>query len=198
MTEPALTRGAVTRTRIVDIAREILATGGLEHFVLREIAKQAAVQLGNLQYYFPTRDDLLEAVIREEFEHNLDAIRALDTRTADLASYIAEFSELLIREYTGVGGKVWPVLTVLHLHHRRFRYLSQEIYQQHFDILIAALRRFGVSGDTPALRQKARLITALLDGASLQAHARPHSRHSREWRSLCYQTAELAHAIAAA
>jgi len=70
-------RGEASRTRILATARDTLATRGLEGFVMREIAKRAVMQLGNLQYYFPTRGDLLEAVIRTEFEHNLATIRSL-------------------------------------------------------------------------------------------------------------------------
>lgn len=189
-------RGTASRARILDTAREILAAEGLEGFVMREIAKRADMRLGNLQYYFPTRDDLLEAVIREEFKHNLTAIQSLDETEASLAGYITRFSDLLIREYTGIGGNIWPILTVLHLHNRRFRQLSEEVYQQHFDTLIDAMRHFGVSGNTASLREKARLITAIIDGAALQAHAGPHSSRSRNWRSLCRKTAEIAVAIA--
>jgi len=196
MSELAIKRGEASRRRILDTAAKILATEGLERFVLREIAKRADMQLGNLQYYFPTRDDLLEAVIRAEFEHNLATIRSLDERATSIKDFVEQFSDLLIREYTGMGGNIWPVLTLLHLHNRRFRQLSEEIYQQHFDTLIDAMRRFGVSGGTATLREKARLITAVIDGASLQAHTGPHSGRSRNWQSLCRKIAEIAVAIA--
>jgi len=196
MSELAIKRGEASRRRILETAAKILATEGLERFVLREIAKRADMQLGNLQYYFATRDDLLEAVIRAEFEHNLATIRSLDDRATSIKDYVEQFSDLLIREYTGIGGNIWPVLTLLHLHNRRFRQLSEEISQQHFDTLIDAMRRFGVSGGTATLREKARLITAVIDGASLQAHTGPHSGRSRNWQSLCRKIAEIAVAIA--
>ena len=198
MNEIAKKRSELSRKRLLDTAREVLANEGLDCFVLREIAKRAEMQLGNLQYYFPTRDDLLEAVIREEFEHNLSAMRALEDSAKSLRDYTEQLTELLINEYTGIGGNIWPVLTLLHLHSRRFRRLSEEIYQQHFDIVIDALRRFGVHGNTGKLREKARLLTAIIDGATLQAHAGPHSRDSRAWKSLCRETARIALTIAEA
>lgn len=196
MNELATRRGAATRSRIVDVAREILATNGLERFVLREIAKRADIQLGNLQYYFPTREDLLEAVIREEFQHNLGAVAELQDNAVNLRDYLEKFTTMLVSEYTGIGGNIWPVLTVLHLHNRRFRHLSEEIYQQHFDVIIDGMRHFGVTGNSATLREKARLITAVIDGASLQAHTGPHSSKSRDWRSLCNHTMKLAVSIA--
>ena len=145
---------------------------------------------------FPTRDDLLEAVVESEFERNLLAMRGLDEQATGLKDYMQRLSQLLIAEYTSVGGNIWPVLNLLHLHNRRFRRLSAEIYRQHFDIIIAAMQKFGVAGTSGALLEKARLITAVIDGASLQAHAGPHSSASRSWKSLCRKTGEMAVAIA--
>ncbi len=196
MTELAMKRGEASRTRILETARDTLATQGLEGFVMREIAKRADMQLGNLQYYFPTRGDLLEAVIRTEFEHNLATIRSLNEQATSLKDYVDQLSDLLLQEYTGIGGNIWPVLTLLHLHNRRFRQLSEEIYQRHFDTLVDAMRRFDVSGSTAALSEKARLITALIDGAALQAHAGPHSRKKGSWQSWCRKIGQTAVAIA--
>ena len=196
MSATAMTRGEASRFRILETARDVLATEGLDRFTLRDIAKRADMRLGNLQYYFPTRDDLLEAVIQSEFEDNLRAMRGLEQQTTSVDDYMQRLAELLIAEYTSVGGNIWPVLNLLHLHNRRFRRLSAEIYRQHFDIIVAAMQKFGVSGTTSALFEKARLITAVIDGATLQAHAGPHSDASRSWKSLCRKTGEMAVAIA--
>ena len=123
-------------------------------------------------------------------------MRALDERATDLRDYMQRLSELLIEEYTSVGGNIWPVLNLLHLHNRRFRQLSAVIYQQHFDIIAAAMRKFGVTDKPDRLLEKARVITAAIDGASLQAHAGPHSNASRSWKSLCKKTGEMVVAIA--
>lgn len=196
MSEAALSRGEASRQRILDTARTLLEEDGLERFILREIAKRCEMGLGNLQYYFSTRDDLLAAVIRSEFERNLARIRALDDEANDLASHLERFSELLIREYTSPGGKIWSVLSLLRLHSPRFRRLSEEIYQEHYDLLVDAMRSFGISGGSDALREKARLITALLDGAALQAHAGPHSRDSQSWRLFREKVAEIVVGVA--
>lgn len=198
MSTTAIKRGEASRARILDTARDILAKEGLDRFVLRGIAKRAGMRLGNLQYYFSTRDDLLEAVIHAEFERNLQSMRTLGEQASSLRDYMQRLSHLLIEEYMSVGGNIWPVLNLLHLHTRRFRRQSSEIYQQHFDIIVAALRKFGVEGKPGALLEKARLITAIIDGAALQAHAGPHSRASRSWQSLRRKTGEMAVAIAEA
>lgn len=189
-------RGEQSRARILEAGRNALQEVGLEGFVLRGIADRAGMGLGNLQYYFPTRDDLLAAVIRDECERNLSHLAYFEKEDGDLASYLERVSERLIREYTGPGGGIWSVLLLLRLHNPRFRRLSEEIYQGHYDSLIDAMRSFGVSGSSASLREKARLITALLDGATLQAHAGPHSRDSEAWRAFCVKIAKIVVAVA--
>ena len=198
MAEAIQTRGELSRMRLLDVARTVLEEEGLERFVLRGIADRADMGLGNLQYYFPTRDDLLAAVVRSEFERNQERILSLDPSSGDLAIHLEHFSQLLIEEYTGTGGKIWAVLSLLRLHSSRFRRLSEEIYQLHYDTLIDAMRGFGVPGSSAELREKARLVTAVLDGAALQAHAGPHSRDRVSWRSFCEKIVELVVGVARA
>ena len=62
------------------------------------------MRLGNLQYYFRTCDDLLYAVIQSEFDHDVQMMRALDERATYLRDYMQRLTELLIEEYTSVGG----------------------------------------------------------------------------------------------
>lgn len=198
MAQAIQSRGELSRTRLLDVARTVLEEEGLERFVLRSIAERANMGLGNLQYYFPTRDDLLAAVVRSEFERNQERISSLDPSSGDLAAHLEHFSQLLIDEYTGAGGKIWAVLSLLRLHSSRFRRLSEEIYQQHYDTLIDAMRGFGVPDSSTELREKARLVTAILDGAALQAHAGPHSRDSATWQSFRDKIVELVVGVARA
>jgi AcrR family transcriptional regulator len=55
---------AVNRARIIAAAREALANGG--DLRLNAIARQAGVGQGTLYRHFPTRDDLLAEVYRED------------------------------------------------------------------------------------------------------------------------------------
>jgi AcrR family transcriptional regulator len=55
------------RERLVAAAREIFASEGIEASV-REIAQHAEVGMGTLYRHFPTRDDLVDAVLEDGFE----------------------------------------------------------------------------------------------------------------------------------
>lgn len=51
------------RDRLIEAAKTIFYRHGVTHTTLAEIAEQARVPLGNVYYYFRTKDALVEAVI---------------------------------------------------------------------------------------------------------------------------------------
>jgi AcrR family transcriptional regulator len=55
------------RARILEVARTVVAEQGTQAS-LRDIARRADVGLGTLYRHFPTRDEMLEALLRERFD----------------------------------------------------------------------------------------------------------------------------------
>lgn len=167
-------RGEARRAEILAAARATLVDHGLDHFVLRAIATTVGIELGNLQYYFATRADLLEAVMRAEFEHDVAAVRAarlrLDESTPD--DRYADLATALIHHWTIEGGAgVFTTLWQLASHDQRFRRLSAEIYETFYAEIQAMIRTADPSAAEPDLAARAHLMTALLDGVAMQIHA---------------------------
>ena len=65
------------RERLVDGARHALHAQGVESTTLADIANVADVPVGNVYYYFKTKDDLVQAVISAHVEE-------INTRLAEL------------------------------------------------------------------------------------------------------------------
>ena len=70
------------RDHLLAIARDLLATEGTDAS-LRDIARRAEVGLGTLYRHFPTREALLEALLRSGFDAL--AIRARELEASDAA-----------------------------------------------------------------------------------------------------------------
>lgn len=149
---------------LVEVARDVLAEGGLDAFAVRAVAARAGMTLGNLQYYFASRDDLLEAVIRTEFERDLAAFDGA-------SDSLTQLTRQLIANWGSASGVAWVTLTTLAYHSDRFRTLNREIYTSFYDQLGSTIRR--LDGDAPArdVALRARLMTSVLDGVALQIHA---------------------------
>ena len=69
-------KGSTTRAGILAEARRRLVADGYERLGMREVAEGCGIKLGNLQYYFPTVETLLLAVIEAEAAGDLETIRA--------------------------------------------------------------------------------------------------------------------------
>jgi AcrR family transcriptional regulator len=57
-----------TRRRILDTARELFNASGLHRVGVRDIARATGMSPGNLAYHFPTKDDLVAALVLELHE----------------------------------------------------------------------------------------------------------------------------------
>jgi AcrR family transcriptional regulator len=70
---------AEKRTRLIDAARELLHRRGIERTTLADVAEASGVPLGNVYYYFKTKNELIAAVVDSHLDEQQAAIDAFDT-----------------------------------------------------------------------------------------------------------------------
>jgi AcrR family transcriptional regulator len=69
--EPAATpKGAARAARILNETLAVITEHGHRTLTLEEIARRVGIAKGNLQYYFPTRGDLLRAAFAQQIDHH--------------------------------------------------------------------------------------------------------------------------------
>jgi TetR/AcrR family transcriptional regulator, transcriptional repressor for nem operon len=71
--------GLGKRERLVEGAREVFHAQGVEGTTLADIAKTAEVPLGNVYYYFKTKDELVEAVVASHVQDLREGLATLET-----------------------------------------------------------------------------------------------------------------------
>lgn len=165
-TQP-MTKGEQRRADVLQIARSHLITRGYEAFSMREVAADLGTKLGHIQYYFPTRDDLLEALVREEFRMNLAAIETVTHGVEPTISALEASVRKLVALWTSGGARVYVVMPFLAMHNERFRALNAEINSQFYDVIAQLLRAMAPETPERDLKTRARLITAVMDGGLL-------------------------------
>ena len=168
-----MTKGERRRAEILQLARTQLIARGYDAFSMREVAAAADTKIGHIQYYFPTRHDLLEALIREEFGANLKAVQTIIEQGHTARSTLEHIVRELVRLWLSDGAQIYIVMPFLALHEERFRKLSGEIYGRFIDMLADVLA--ATDPDIPAktIRMQARMITAVMDGRLFQTVSSP-------------------------
>ncbi|WP_164851233.1 TetR/AcrR family transcriptional regulator [Larkinella soli] len=125
--------------KIVDKALEMFNERGIEYVGLRELAAALGIRVGNLTYYFPTKDDLVNRLAQDLSRLN-DQLGG--AATPDLFSFLERFRKVCEHQirYRCL------LLSVVHLMERN-RVLS-ETYKE------TEKKRFGsIVGGLSALRQ---------------------------------------------
>ena len=69
------TKGELRRIALLDAAERVLVTSGNANATMRNIAAASDVRIGHLQHYFPTRSDLMQAVLERVLQRSLAWMR---------------------------------------------------------------------------------------------------------------------------
>ncbi|HTM46762.1 MAG TPA: TetR/AcrR family transcriptional regulator [Polyangiaceae bacterium] len=87
--------------RIIVSARRCFARSGVDGSTLRQIAKGARTSIGMVYYYFPTKEDLFQAVVEDVYSNLLADLQAvlkgpatIEERIVRLYQRVGEASEL--------------------------------------------------------------------------------------------------------
>jgi len=90
------------RERILSGARELFASGGVDAPV-DEITRHAGVGMGTLYRHFPTKDDLVDAVLEEAFDAYV-ALAEEAVAAADASTAFTTFLERVLELHAGNRG----------------------------------------------------------------------------------------------
>lgn len=135
---------------------------------MRELADELGIKLGNLQYYFNTREALILAVIEAEAAEDLARIRVHQSgASAPRDAFLAIVADLVTR-WRGSSGVLMSLMGTLALHSDAFRQLYRSVYAEFYRALEAPIKAMNptLTGDEVAVR--VRLVTALIDGSPMQ------------------------------
>ncbi|MCY0900444.1 MAG: TetR/AcrR family transcriptional regulator [Firmicutes bacterium] len=88
-TVPPTMRGQTTRAHIVETAYQLCAEEGLRRVRTRAVAHRAGVNIATLHYYFPTKRDLLVAVLEWLLNRFRDKAPRVSTLSEELHASVA-------------------------------------------------------------------------------------------------------------
>ncbi len=173
--------GVSTRDKIVDTATEFLKEEGYDDFGVREIARRAGIAPGNLGYYFPNKYTLLREVFRRQVGSLSDDMQALLDQAAGQSELTLVVIDLLMSLFyeSNEVFPLWWTIWALSPYDEELKRILDEVYVTFTAALVAAIGKTHPNLDKRRTKRMARVITALLDGASVQAHVGQTSSRRR-------------------
>ncbi|TCK25222.1 TetR/AcrR family transcriptional regulator [Pseudonocardia endophytica] len=177
---------SVRRAQLIGAARTALARDGVAGTSLRAVAAQAGVPLGTMQYVFPSKEKLLQAVIEDVVEEIAEVLQDSAELDRGLAHAIREgvrrFWSSLVAGHRGLQLMQYE-LTTYALRAGGQEHLARWQYERYCRVVAewcqAAAHRAGETCAVPFGRL-ARVIVAGLDGLILQYVCDPDESRSRE------------------
>ncbi|QBY55421.1 TetR/AcrR family transcriptional regulator [Cupriavidus oxalaticus] len=173
-------QGLRTRNAIVRVARKLLLEGGSLDFSLRAVALGAGISISNLQYYFPTRQAVLRAIMAPIIDAYLEDLkRALDSRVSPRESLDALLEKTLSDARNVKDAALWWHFVSLSSTDPE----CARMYEEWYDTLTRGIAEL-VRSINPELKTAdslhvASLLIALADGLALQLGAGRRKRDSR-------------------
>jgi AcrR family transcriptional regulator len=90
-------RRSRNRARLLEAAKELFAARGMQSTAVAEVAERADIATGSFYSYFRTKDELLDALLEEEFAAQLRLLELRQAQVKDPAEKVSVAHRHLVR-----------------------------------------------------------------------------------------------------
>ncbi|WP_313674616.1 TetR/AcrR family transcriptional regulator [Mycolicibacterium sp.] len=177
---------AVRSRQIIAAARAVLVRDGVGGMTIRAVAQEAGIPLGTLQYVFPTKQQLLRAVIEDVVEDITELLKSSSNVDAGLENAIKQGVWSVWNNFVVADVPMQLVqyeLTVHALRTAGLEDLARWQYERYVDVVTEWLEESARrAGEVSAIdyRRLARLLVAGVDGLILQFVVHPDFHRGQE------------------
>ncbi|MFT5197101.1 MAG: AcrR family transcriptional regulator [Cellvibrionaceae bacterium] len=148
---------------ILEIARYILTTEGHYRLTMRNLAEKSGMKLASLQYHFPTKTELVSALMEQSIGkyHRmiLHLVRSIGTNE-DSAAIGRLFSVYQDEQTKGVFEQLWA----LSVQETILKQQYEKLYADFWETISTEVGRFDATADAETKKSRAAIIISLLDG----------------------------------
>jgi len=188
---PATGKGQNTALAILLAAEKLLIDEGYHNFSLRKVAATAGLTLGNLQYYFPSKDALIKAMLDNCIERYLELFEQIRSSagTDPQEQFIALITGI-IRDLNNKSTTVFfPEVWSLSNHDDHATEFMDAMYGRYRDVLIEVMALINPALSPDQLRRLAIFISASMEGHTIFiGHQKPWKKETENMISIATQS----------
>jgi len=193
-TEPKLDDSSVRRRtvsasptepveRILDAALQVLTKHGYGGFTVRRVAEAASMTPGNMAYHFPSKRELLRALVSRLVDHYSQRLESfLNNPAAPLKEELERLVRWLLADaITHETVHIFRELWAIALHDTVIRRGVDDLYADVMDRVAEAIRRAHPAVNPTATRELIQLLALISEGSTVLYGTRaeqtvPHER----------------------
>lgn len=177
-------KGEAKRQQILDTAKQMLLDGGVDAFVLRDVAERVGITHGNLQYYFRTKQDLMVAIFDQEIAKYTDSLQDAVAATTTKRGRLGAIIDAGLKELRSPDTALWRMVMSMADHSPDMAALLKKENDLYQSVVVKELKQIAPQLSAQRRRQIARIIQAILDGLGIQfVHEDPDSAEMRALES---------------
>lgn len=150
---------------ILKAANDILIYGGYHNFSMRKVATKANISVGNLQYYFPSKESLLEALLDNvilDYLKTFERILSKNTATEQFIQIIEQVVKDIQTKRTTI---FFPELWCMANYEKHFGNCMDIMYDKYRSFLATVIRDIN-----PKLSELQAKRLSLFFSSSLEGH----------------------------
>jgi AcrR family transcriptional regulator len=162
---------AERRDQILNAAVKVFARLGFQRARMDDIADESSLSKGALYLYFKSKDDLIAAILRRIYEHELRALRAAQTETGSASQRLLALADHMTGQvrHLSILLPVWFEFYALAGRQRAVRQALIGYFHEYRTLLAALIQRGCDQGEFRPVdaEQTATAFIAVLEGVTL-------------------------------
>ena len=179
-------KGKDSAEKILQAATDLLIDSGYHNFSLRKVADAVGIRLGNLQYYFPTKDSLVEALLDRTIQAYVEDFENLRQQGSPREQFKAIIREVLTDLGTRETTLFFPELWSLSNHEENITRLMDDMYAKYRKVLCEVIADLNPDLSADQVKRLALFMSCSMEGHTV------FIGHKKPWRKETDNIVEMA------
>lgn len=160
-------KGKSSSASILEAATKLLIDAGYHNFSLRKVAETAGISLGNLQYYFPTKEKLVEALLDRTIQVYLDSFEEI-RHHGDPKQQLIDMIEHVVYDLNTEKTTIFfPELWSLSNHEDNVARFMDQMYGRYREYLSDIIKEINPQLTSPQVKRLALFVSCSLEGHTM-------------------------------
>ncbi len=174
------TKGEKRIKIILEAAELLLIDSGYHNFSMRKVATKAGVSVGNLQYYFPSKNKLLQAMLDHVIQNYLDTFKQFRGRYTPKEQFVKVIKAVIKDLNTKHTTVFFPELWSMANHEKFISEIMDSMYGKYRTLVADIIRDINPSLNECQAQRLSIFVTASIEGHTIFiGYKKPWAREAK-------------------